>query len=187
MRGIMQFVKLFNIHKDRQIKKEDLHWGEEIEYHLYSFNDEAKRCQLSCDADDILTEFNSALEELKEEDKPEFNLMPEFGSWMLEAVPSSPYGAYSDPEHLLSCFDKICNRRASLQKLVEKDRSVSLISMASSPILGTENCVSSNNPDLQVQIEHAYAVGLEQENTSTKQKFLPEITASPHPRFLGLA
>jgi|LakMenE18May11ns_1017448.scaffolds.fasta_scaffold8491940_1 hypothetical protein len=30
--GLMQFCKLYSVHKDRQIKKEDLHWGEEIEY-----------------------------------------------------------------------------------------------------------------------------------------------------------
>ena len=37
--GLMQFVKLYNIHKDRQIEEKDLHWGEEIEYHLYKFDD----------------------------------------------------------------------------------------------------------------------------------------------------
>ena len=41
MHGLMQFVKLWNIHKDRQIDAQDLHWGEEIEYHMYKFDDEA--------------------------------------------------------------------------------------------------------------------------------------------------
>ena len=41
MHGLMQFVKLYSIHKDRQIEAEDLHWGEEIEYHLYAFDEEA--------------------------------------------------------------------------------------------------------------------------------------------------
>ena len=40
--GLMQFVKLFNIHKDRQIDAADLHWGEEIEYHLYKFDEQKK-------------------------------------------------------------------------------------------------------------------------------------------------
>jgi hypothetical protein len=26
-----------------------------------------------------------------------FKLLPEFGSWMIEAVPSTPYNTYSDP------------------------------------------------------------------------------------------
>jgi len=34
---------------------------------------------------------------------PEFELMPEFGNWMLEAVPRKPYGSYANPNELLSC------------------------------------------------------------------------------------
>ena len=42
--------------------------------------------------------------------KPDFKLLPEFGNWMIEAVPIEPYGAYSDPTQLLLCKDKIANR-----------------------------------------------------------------------------
>lgn len=37
--GLLQFMKLWNVHKDRQIEPEDLHWGEEIEYKLYKFDE----------------------------------------------------------------------------------------------------------------------------------------------------
>ena len=57
--GILQFMKLYNIHKDREIQPEDLHWGEEIEYALYAFDDANRRVQLSCDADDIINEFTA--------------------------------------------------------------------------------------------------------------------------------
>ena len=57
--GILQFMKLYNIHKDREIRPEDLHWGEEIEYALYAFDDANRRVQLSCDADDIINEFTA--------------------------------------------------------------------------------------------------------------------------------
>jgi hypothetical protein len=33
--------------------------------------------------------------------------MPEFGGWMVEAVPTKPYFSISDPEILLSCADKL--------------------------------------------------------------------------------
>ena len=122
MHGLMQFVKLFNIHKDREIDASDLHWGEEIEYHMYAFDDAKEEVKLSCDGNDIIQEFNNAsellssfdseligpIEELK--DEPDFKLMPEFGNWMIEAVPIEPYGAYSDPSQLLLCKDKISNR-----------------------------------------------------------------------------
>ena len=55
--GILQFMKLYNIHKDREIALEDLHWGEEIEYSLYKFDEAGNRVQLTCDADDIITSF----------------------------------------------------------------------------------------------------------------------------------
>ena len=42
--------------------------------------------------------------------KPDFKLLPEFGNWMIEAVPAEPYGAYSNPDQLLACKQKIENR-----------------------------------------------------------------------------
>jgi len=50
------------------------------------------------------------MEELTEQKKPDFKLLPEFGNWMIEAVPTDPYGAYGDPTQLLSCKTKIANR-----------------------------------------------------------------------------
>jgi hypothetical protein len=44
--------------------------------------------------------------------------MPEFGSWMIEAVPSKPYGAYMNPEELLVCFESLKKRRESLEDLM---------------------------------------------------------------------
>ena len=57
MHGLMQFVKLYKKHVNRQIDAADLHWGEEIEYKLYKFDEENQRVLLSCDADDIITDF----------------------------------------------------------------------------------------------------------------------------------
>ena len=108
-RGIMQFAKLFKLHKDRHLKPEQLHWGEEIEYHMYTFDDQNKKVRLSCDADDIIQDFNK-LEQGSTNDKPDFKLLPEFWDWMIEAVPTDPYGAYSDPKQLLACADKIIRR-----------------------------------------------------------------------------
>ena len=117
--GIMQFMKLYNVHKDKQIAPQDLHWGEEIEYKLYKFDEENQRVLLSCDADDIITDFamkaalfdnenqteeeSKAYQELTDQNKPDFKLLPEFGNWMIEAVPTDPYDSYLDPAQLLSC------------------------------------------------------------------------------------
>jgi hypothetical protein len=52
--GIFQFIKLFETHKDKHIAVKDLHWGEEIEYSLYSFKPAERSVKLSCDANDIM-------------------------------------------------------------------------------------------------------------------------------------
>jgi hypothetical protein len=42
--------------------------------------------------------------------------MPEFGGWMVEAVPAMPYMSIIDPVELLSCEDKIHERREVLDE-----------------------------------------------------------------------
>ena len=68
MHGLMQFVKLYKKHVNRQIDAADLHWGEEIEYHMYAFDDEHNTVKLSCDGDDIIQEFTNMEEGLAEFD-----------------------------------------------------------------------------------------------------------------------
>jgi hypothetical protein len=72
---------------------ENLHWGEEIEYHLYSLDKDKHTVKLCCDAQQILKSLNS-----EQQKTNGFKLMPEFGEWMLEAVPSEPYNTYQDPD-----------------------------------------------------------------------------------------
>ena len=36
--GLAQFLNLYKAHKDREIKNENLHWGEEVEYSLFYFD-----------------------------------------------------------------------------------------------------------------------------------------------------
>lgn len=107
--GMHQFSQLYKAHKDRQIPQEALHWGEEIEYHLYHLCHETQSVKLACDAREIIQQFK-ALTESGEQAEPSFKLLPEFGNWMIEAVPAQPYGTYSDPEQLLSCYDQITQR-----------------------------------------------------------------------------
>ena len=41
--GLMQFCNIYNTHSAKRISKQDLHWGEEIEYALFRFDRETKR------------------------------------------------------------------------------------------------------------------------------------------------
>lgn len=109
---------------------------------------------------------------------------------MIEAVPSAPYGSCADPAHLLSCRAKINNRRKILQKILNNhgDGTIKIASTATPLILGTPHSMTSQDPEMKQRIDQAYAEGLSAEhNPRTLGLFIPEFTASPHPRFLGLA
>ncbi len=106
-RGILEFLEIHAAHKDKHKERRDLHWGEEMEYNLFVFDEANNRVRLSNEAFDLLHEFN---EEYQKQPDHEIDLHPEFGNWMVEAVPSRPYGAMEDLKDLLSCFGKIKRR-----------------------------------------------------------------------------
>ena len=120
-KGIMEFIGVWNAYKDKRLSKEDLHWGEEIEYHMYTFKEEDNRVALSCDAVQIIQKFDRPSVERNEDgllpwekdplEQLDFRLMPEFGQWMLEAIPANPYGPTMCPSEILSCFNKMKFRR----------------------------------------------------------------------------
>ena len=39
----------------------DLHWGEEIEYHIYKFDEKSQSVKLACDGNAIIEEFNTGM------------------------------------------------------------------------------------------------------------------------------
>lgn len=71
------------------MERKNLHWGEEIEYVLFYFDTIAQRVQLANQGYDLIQEFNAT-------DDSEIHLHPEFGNWMVEAVPTDPYGSIED-------------------------------------------------------------------------------------------
>ena len=102
-RGLLEFLEIYRAQKDKHRERRDLHWGEEMEYILFHLDKENKRVRLSNNAFDLLHEFN-------EEGCDEIDLHPEFGNWMVEAVPTKPYGATEDIDDMLTCYPKIQRR-----------------------------------------------------------------------------
>lgn len=100
MNGLKQFLHIFNAHKDRFIAKKDLHWGEELEFSVYYIDHHNEKIQLATQAFDLIDQFNT-------HNDPEMCLHPEFGSWMVEAVPASPHGSAEDLTDLLTCLPKL--------------------------------------------------------------------------------
>lgn len=100
MNGLLQFLTLYKAHKDRHIEKKDLHWGEEIEYTLFSIDSQIRKAWLANQGYSLIQGFNSMGDK-------DIQLQPEFGNWMVEAVPKTPYNSIEDLEDLMSCDLKI--------------------------------------------------------------------------------
>ena len=56
--GIRQFIKLLEAHREKKIDKENLHWGEEIEYSVYYFDLSSSSVKLSNEGFRLIHEFN---------------------------------------------------------------------------------------------------------------------------------
>lgn len=108
MKGLEEFVRLFNAHKDVRKEREDLKWGEEIEYALFKFDSpQQERLYLGL-VKDLIINFNDV------SGGKEVVLHPEFGQWMVEAVPGVPYESIENPQTVLSVRSKLSNRRRIL-------------------------------------------------------------------------
>lgn len=62
------------------------------------------------------------------------------------------------------------------------------MSMASSPTMGLKDTMTSFNIEMKEELQKMYAAkSMKEVNQLTESIFVPEISANPHPRFLGLA
>ena len=135
-------------------------------------------------------------------EKFDFNLLPEFGSWMIEATPRIPYGAYDKGENLLACIQSIKLRRTQLEKILmtftkemegadhldKGQDNLWLVSTGSVPNMGSKGNVTSFDVSDKVRYDEAYAMEhLEDANPNIQSKYVPEFAANPHPRMLGVA
>lgn len=66
--------------------------------------------------------------------------MPEFGGWMVEAVPKEPYNTIENAADLLSVEESLKERRAVLDKFF-KEKDVQIVSMTNVPGFGTQDFI----------------------------------------------
>ncbi|CAD6192123.1 unnamed protein product [Caenorhabditis auriculariae] len=142
--GIAQFINLYHRLKSRQ--GDQLKWGDEVEYTILKFDDENKKVRVSCRAEELLSRL-SAEEEVNALVGTANRCLwrPEFGSYMIEGTPGSPYGG------LIACFNVVeANmkmRRKEVQRLLKKGESILSISF---PSLGASDFTSPSfkpNPE----------------------------------------
>jgi hypothetical protein len=53
-RGLLEFLEIYAVHKDKHRERRELHWGEEMEYTLSRLNEEKHSIQLDNNAYDMI-------------------------------------------------------------------------------------------------------------------------------------
>ncbi|KAJ7132792.1 glutamate-cysteine ligase catalytic subunit [Mycena crocata] len=165
--GITQFLHTWDRLKDRH--GDELLWGDEVEYMVVALDDEKKDARLSLRQTEILQKLNSIVGSLSSDcpdsvSVPTFH--PEYGRYMLESTPGSPYtGSIPD---LLSVEANMRYRRTLARKHL-KAHEIPL-TLTSFPRLGVPG------PFTEPYFDPANAV-------SSHSLFLPEEITNPHVRF----
>ena len=150
-----------------------------MEYQIYELNQH--KIQLSNRGPELIQTFNDS--DLSE--KSNIVLMPEFGSWMVEAVPTKPYNSLVDPEVLLSCQDKLHERRHVLTDFF-RQKGLQLVSTTNVCILGTNDHISLGNNQQLINDVQSHKGNFEDLNKFSKSRFVLDETINSHPRFGGL-
>ncbi|KII92773.1 hypothetical protein PLICRDRAFT_37574 [Plicaturopsis crispa FD-325 SS-3] len=165
--GITQFLNLWDRFKDRQ--GDELLWGDELEYMVVAFDDAKKTANLSLRQTEILAKLSSIVDDLSVDCPDEISLPtfhPEYGRYMLESTPGSPYtGSLPD---LLSVESNMRYRRNLARKHL-KSNEVPL-TFTSFPRLGVPGQFT------EPYFDPAGAI-------SSHSLFLPEEITNPHARF----
>lgn len=164
--GVIQFINLYKRLRDRQ--GDVLKWGDEVEYILVKFDDDAKTAKLSLRAMEILRILNE--KENEDPDNIKSLWRPEYGAYMLEGTPGKPYGG------LLAHFNVVeANmryRRQEATKLLHPNEV--LMSLTVFPRVGA--------PDFTEPLTHPTP-----NSGASRSLFFPDDAIYPgHPRFKTL-
>lgn len=165
--GITQFLHTWDRVKDRH--GDELLWGDEVEYMVIVFDNETKNAKLSLRQTEILAKLSKIVSEL-EDDTPDSvsipTFHPEYGRYMLESTPGSPYtGSIQD---LLSVESNMRYRRLLARKHLKPNEVP--ITFTSFPRLGAPGVFT----EPYFSPERA---------ESSHSLFLPEEITNPHARF----
>ncbi|EMD37301.1 hypothetical protein CERSUDRAFT_113950 [Gelatoporia subvermispora B] len=165
--GITQFLHIWDRLKDRC--GDELMWGDEIEYMVIKFDNDDRNAKLSLRQTEILEKLKTITNDIasdrgETDSVPTFH--PEYGRFMLESTPGSPYtGALAD---LLSVEPDMRYRRNLARKYLKANEIP--FTLTSFPRLGVPG------EFMEPFCDPADAV-------SSHSLFLPEQITNPHARF----
>jgi len=161
--GTRQFISTYNRVKD--LKGDELLWGDEIEYGVFHIDPETKKVRLSLRAKEIMDALND-----KEQGHSELTegctWVPEYGAWMVEATPNRPYTGYTTD--LLRVERNMRLRRKRILTVLNENEIAPTVSAF--PLIG------SQGDDASVP---AVPVG----GPVTLSEYIGDGIINPHPRF----
>ncbi|XP_065323634.1 glutamate--cysteine ligase-like [Gordionus sp. m RMFG-2023] len=134
--GVSQFINLY--HKCKNRKTPSFLWGDEIEYMLVSFQDEQRNARICLKCEYILSK------NLKSKNNSKLILHPEFGSYMIESTPSSPYKG--DMAYYRTVQSNMTFRRNTIRKALNANETVLTITSFPRAIAKNIKQRSGHNP-----------------------------------------
>ncbi|KAI9281284.1 glutamate-cysteine ligase-domain-containing protein [Umbelopsis sp. AD052] len=165
--GIDQFLAIYNKMKDKQ--KDCLLWGDEVEYIVISYDDEHKNAKISLRVFEMLAilqvDEQEWLKDPENHPAPATSWRPEYGRFMLEGTPGSPYGSTLKDLLLVEPNMKL---RRKLARQTMKSNEIPL-TIVSYPRLGCQG---------EFLDPHYEPLG-----DSCRSLFVPDEIINPHARF----
>jgi glutamate--cysteine ligase catalytic subunit len=122
--GILQFLNIWNKVKTRV--RDELIWGDEIEYMLVVFDHSQKKVRLVIDAQELISKLDQ---------NSVSSWHPEYGRFMLEGTPKVPYGSHL--RDLMNVEENIIQRRNWVQTFLKTDEA--LLTITNFPRLGCDD------------------------------------------------
>ncbi|KAI0220754.1 glutamate--cysteine ligase [Massospora cicadina] len=161
--GIQQFINIY--HKLKNRKNDVLLWGDEVEYMMVAFDHENQKARLSLRVNEILPRLQ---EEEVEAAKKSLSIptawRPEYGRYMLEGTPGSPYeGSIQD---LLKVERNMKLRRQTARSHMRDNEAP--LTLTSFPKLGSGDFLEPAHPA---------------KGDASRSLFLPDEIINPHARF----
>jgi len=162
--GLIQFLNLYDSLKDRE--PDVFRWGDEVEYILvHMARDENGPATLSL----CSKEMQAKAMKLAQDQNVDIRLLPEFGSFMIEATPGSPYEDYSTD--LLKVEQSMRDRRRVLEAVLPEN--TYLFSIGNFPMMGTDMYLP---PDLEADKREPHGEFADSD-------YISDVVINPHPRF----
>jgi hypothetical protein len=162
--GVRQFISTYNRVKD--LKGDELLWGDEIEYGIFIVDPESKKVRLSLRAKEIMDALNEKEAKYSQEQAEGCNWVPEYGAWMVEATPARPFTGFTTD--LLRVERNMRLRRKRLLTVLHENEMAPTISVF--PMLGAQGDDGSVPPT---------KVG----GPRTESDYIGDGVINPHPRF----